>query len=1629
MTIQLAKRTDIINKIVKYMQKRLPTEQAKLAAVFVEQFYTTVSLDDLQEHELTDLCGSALSYWYFIYQRKPGECKTRVYNPHYEQHGWQSTHTIVEISQDDMPFMVDSVRMELTRHQLNIHFSIHAGGLRFRRDADGKIIEILPRGEQLTDEVNAEAAIYMECDKQTDPAVLDVLQQDVERVLFDVKAAVVDWQPMLNKLRENIKRLQQAKLAIPKSEVNEAIDFLRWIENGNFIFLGYREYEVVGEGSNRSLKLHQGSGLGVLADESHCVVNRPFSTLPAEAQKRALDPKELLIIFKTNTESTVHRPVFTDGLSIKYINNEGGIVGESRFIGLYTSSAYNSSPKQIPMLRLKVDKVMQASKLPLTGHSAKALFNILETLPRDDLFQADVDELLELGLGIVNLQERQRIRLFARKDIYGRFVSCLVFVPRERFNTELRQLMQDELLTALKATSITFSTQFTDSVLARIHFVARIDPKKPVDYNLKEIEAKLIDISRTWKDSLGDELIDCYGEERGNALALKYVNAFSAGYREQFEPRTAVFDIEHMEKLSDEMPLVMNLYQPFDEQPGVIRFKLYQCEHGIPLSDVLPMLENLGLRVLGERPYRLKFKDGRQVWINDFGMVHVKGELLEVAKVKEIFENAFARIWHGDAEDDGFNQLVLGASLNWRQVAALRAYAKYLKQLGFTYSQNYIEETLARYPQIAKYLVELFELSFEPQEIPNRARLIKRYELILEKECDNVDNLDQDRILRRFIEVIQATLRTNFYQTDKLGHPKNYISFKLNPMAIAEMPLPRPMFEIFVYSPRFEGVHLRGAKVARGGLRWSDRREDFRTEILGLIKAQQVKNAVIVPAGAKGGFVPKRLPKDAPREVVMAEVVSCYQTFISGLLDITDNLKEGKIVYPTNVYRRDEEPDPYLVVAADKGTASFSDIANAIAKDYGFWLGDAFASGGSVGYDHKKMGITARGAWESVKRHFRNLGINTQTTDFTAVGIGDMNGDVFGNGMLRSEHIKLVAAFNHQHIFVDPNPDAQRSFAERQRLFNLPRSTWEDYDKSVLSKGAGIYSRSEKSIKLSPEVKKLLLIQKDSITPNELIKAILQAPVDLLWNGGIGTYVKASYESHTDVGDRANDPIRINGDELRCKVVGEGGNLGFTQLGRIEYSLNGGLIYTDFIDNSAGVDCSDHEVNIKILLNGIMASGDLTEKQRNQLLAEMTTEVAELVLLDNYRQTQAIDLEASQSHANVNLHVRYMEELERKGLNRALEFLPDKKTLMERKTLGKGLTRPALAILLAYTKNNLKQEVLNSDVPEDPYFAEVLESEFPKPLRERYGKQIKQHSLRREIIATLLSSTLVNEMGVTFISRLHDETGAPVSAIVRAYSIARAVFNMKAIWEAIEALDGKVLADVQKDMMLRLTRLIRHATRWFLRNRRTRLDIATTCEQFAPGVAKIAEHALALNTKADSKYFDELAKGYIKQGVPHDLAWQIALSDSLYSSLEIIEGANNNEFDLLEVAKTYYHLGDKLDLSWFRDQIVNYTADSYWDALAREALRDDLDIQQCNLAVGLLRLPESKVNTAEGEQTPTRYDVWTEKHNMLIQRWNFVLADLRSQESLDYVMFFVAIRELLDLAQTTMQHTSELTVG
>ncbi|MEM1243403.1 MAG: NAD-glutamate dehydrogenase domain-containing protein, partial [Pseudomonadota bacterium] len=1090
------RRYKLIEKIKDLINKKLPKDKTQIIIDFTKQFYSSIAVEDLEQRDIEDLYGAILSHWQLISSRKRGETKIRIYNPHYEQHGWQSTHTIIEIVTDDMPFLVDSLRMELNRRGLTTHLIVHFGGMKISRDKLAKATAILPFATPVGDNVVAEAPLYIEIDRQTQAGYLEALKDSLENILKDVRYAVEDWSKMRGKLREALMEIDKKTLSCNPEELSETKDFLRWLENDHFTFLGYREYTVVGKGEEMALSIVPNTGLGVLRGSSTSKSYRAFTSLTPEARKLALS-SQILLMSKTNTRATVHRPVYTDYIGIKRFDKDGNLIGERRFIGLYTSVAYHSNPKYIPFVRRKVAMIMKNSGLSPTGHAGKALLNILETYPRDDLFQAPAEELYELAMGVLHLQERKTIRLFARKDIYGRFMSCLVFVPRERFTTELAHAMQGIMQMSFDALEISFSTRFSDSVLAQIHYIVRLDPKSNKTYNLKDIEAKLIEVGRSWQDDLKEHLQDHFGEEKGNELYHKYKSAFPAGYRESFSARTAICDIEHIEASLKSNQLNMSFYHSLEETDKFIRFKLFCPMTPIPLSDALPIFENMGLRVLGERPYLINLLDGKKVWISDFTMIYSGGEVVDIESVKTNFQETFYSVWAGLAENDSFNRLVLSAKLAWREITIIRAIAKYLRQIEFTYSQSYIQDCLNKHAHLAKMLIDFFQYRFNPAKQNNRAAM-EAIDTKIKNELDLITLLDEDRIIRIYHEVIHAILRTNYYQTDVEGQAKLYLSFKIEPEKISDLPLPVPMYEIFVYSPRLEGTHLRWAKVARGGIRWSDRREDFRTEILGLMKAQVVKNAVIVPSGAKGGFFPKKLPTNASRDEVMAEVIYCYQTFISALLDLTDNRVGEEIIQPENVISYDET-DPYLVVAADKGTATFSDIANEIAARYNYWLKDAFASGGSTGYDHKKIGITARGAWESVKRHFRELNLDIQSQYFSVVGIGDMGGDVFGNGMLLSKHIGLVAAFNHQHIFLDPNPDIEKSYLERQRIFNLTRSSWDDYNRDLLSKGGGIYKRTSKAIKLSSEVKKLLNIKKkDFIVPNDLIKAILRAPVDLL---------------------------------------------------------------------------------------------------------------------------------------------------------------------------------------------------------------------------------------------------------------------------------------------------------------------------------------------------------------------------------------------------------------------------------------------------------------------------------------------------------------------------------------------------
>jgi glutamate dehydrogenase len=1602
-------KSEVLDRIAAMIHERVPSDQAAQAESFTRQFYRRVDPADLLQRTVSDLYGAALADWAFARQRPPGVAKVRVYSPRFEEHGWRSIHSVAEIITDDMPFLVDSVSMELNRQGLVIHLPIHPV-LTVRRDDEGELREVLPNGTGPGDGLR-ESILHIEVDRQTEPEVLERLRQGIERVLADVRVAFEDWGPMRERVREILTNLADDPPKVDPEELAEARSLLEWIDQGNFTFLGYRVYDLDDQAGEDVLRPVRETGLGILRETADRPLSPSFAKLPLAVRRLAREP-HLLVLTKANSKATVHRPSYLDYIGVKRFDAEGAVVGEWRFLGLYTSAAYNRNPREIPVLRRKVTRVLERAGLPPGGHDWKALQNILETFPREELFPISEEQLFDVAMGILRLEERRQVRLFMWRDRYGRFVSCLVYVPRDRYTTPVRQRIEETLMQALNGQSLDFSVRLTESVLARLYFIIRVRPGQGTEVDASELEGKLAEATRSWSDDLHDSLLDYFGEEQGNQLFGRYAEAFPAAYREDFPALSAIYDIQRLEELFSGGDSSMSLYRPLEAPEGTLRFKLVSSEQPLPLSEAVPMLEAMGVRVVEERPYGVHPLGTPPAWIHDFGLSYANHEELDLHEVRERFQEAFTRALRGDSESDGFNQLVLAAGLSWREIVVLRACCKYLRQTKLTFSQSYMEEALAANPAIARGLVDLFRARFDPAARGDRAKRVATMETTIRGAIEAVANLDQDRILRAFLDLICAMTRTNFFQTTAVGDPKPYLAFKLDPQQVPTLPRPRPMFEIFVYSPRTEALHLRGGRVARGGIRWSDRREDFRTEILGLMKAQMVKNAVIVPTGAKGGFVVKRPPPGNDRQAMAAEVAACYQTFMRGLLDLTDNLVNGEGVPPPEVVRYDGH-DPYLVVAADKGTASFSDLANSIADEYGFWLGDAFASGGSTGYDHKRMGITARGAWESLKRHFRELGLDTRTSEFTVVGIGDMSGDVFGNGMLLSRRLKLIGAFNHQHVFLDPDPDPESSFKERERLFNLSGSSWADYDRKVISPGGGVWPRSAKSIPLSPQARRALGVEQEALTPNELISALLRAPVDLLWNGGVGTYVRSGRERDVDVGDRANDAVRVQASELRCRVVVEGGNLGFTQLGRIEYALAGGRINTDFIDNSGGVDCSDQEVNIKILLNSVVASGDLTRKQRDRLLAEMAGEVTDAVLLDNYRQVQALSVTEAQAADVLDEHVRLIKALERgQQLDRKLEFLPGDADIAERRAAGRGLTRPELAVLLAYSKVTTKETLLASDVPEDPYLSDDLERYLPAKLREPFHEQVRRHPLRREIIATHVTNSMVNRVGSTFVHRLGEQTGATAPDIARAYTVAREVFDARRLWKDIGDLDDMVPARVQTALMAEGRRLVERATRWLLRNRHQPLDIAAEVSHFGPGIAALGQELPKLLAPTDAEALSRTCERFGGQGIPEDLATRVASLDALYSGLDIIEVASAAGETVEAVAAAYFALGARLDLHWLRDQINGFPAESHWQTLAQGALRDDLSSEQRQLTAHVLR------HETVGPDAEAMIDAWVADNRAAVRRCEAILEDLKQVDAVDVAMLSVALREIRNLAQT-----------
>jgi glutamate dehydrogenase len=1622
-----ARKHELLDKVHALIDARIKADQREPAHIFAEHYYRNVPPEDICTREPEDLYGAAISMWTYGLDRKPGEPKIRAYNPRFEKHGWHSTHTVIEIVNDDMPFLVDSVTMELSRQMYTVHLVVHPV---FGVDRDGKgKAKDFPAAGVKTEDFPRESFMHVEVDEQSAPEVLRAIEEGIAAVLADVRAGVEDWRAMRAKALELKQEIAKSPpKGAEKTAVKETVDFLQWLHDDHFTFLGYRDVTYKGTGKKAKLEIDPKSGLGILRDTDRQVFDglRNLGELPAEVQQEMRRP-DMIRITKANKRSTVHRRVHMDTIAVKRFDEEGNAVGERLFVGLLTSVAYNQSPREIPLLRGKVNAVVEASGFDPGGHSAKALMHVLESYPRDELFQITIERLTDIARGILFLQERQKIAVFLRPDPFQRYVSALVYVPRDRFSSSLRKVIGDHLSREFGGHIAAHYTFMTDEPLTRVQFIVKTTPGKVPDVDRKELEQRLSDATRTWEDKLREALVEKLGEERGMGLHHRYREAFPHAYTIDFNVQTACYDIEQIEHAVRADSPQVNLYHPIEAAAHQLRFKVYSPFKPLILSAVMPMLENMGVMVMEELLYEVHpaaavrpagrtspqqrmspdagHPEDTGVYIHDFALESADGRAIDFHAVRDVFHDSFLRVLAGEVENDGFNRLVLAAGLPWRDVIVCRAYSKYLRQAGIPFSQDYMADTLASNPAIARCLARLFAVQFDPDFGGDRDAAAAECVEAAETELETVSNLDEDRILRRFLNIIQCTLRTSFYQEAPDGRYKSYVSLKLASREIQDIPQPAPLREIFVYSPRFEAVHLRFGLVARGGLRWSDRREDFRTEVLGLVKAQQVKNAVIVPVGSKGGFVLKKAPPPSDRAAFQAEGVACYQLFISGMLDITDNLVQGDVVPPDRVVRRDSD-DPYLVVAADKGTATFSDYANEISAQYGFWLGDAFASGGSAGYDHKKMGITARGAWEAVKRHFREMGHDTQREDFTVIGCGDMGGDVFGNGMLLSQHIRLKFAFNHLHIFIDPEPDAARTFAERQRLFEAVKG-WGDYDTKLISKGGGVFDRSAKSIKLTPEIKALLGTEADALPPNQLIHLGLKMEADLLWFGGIGTYVKHSDESHGDVGDRANDSLRVDAKDLRCKVIGEGANLGVTHLARIEFAQHGGRVNTDAIDNSAGVDCSDHEVNIKILLGDVVQRGDMTEKQRNTLLEEMTDEVAGLVLRDNYQQTQSLSVEMSQAEALLDRHQRLIRAMERSGdLNRGLEFLPDDEEIAERMQKKEGLCRPELAVILAYAKNLTYQQLLDSSLPDDPMLEADLFRYFPKPLQERYPDSIRGHRLRREIIATAVTNSMINRTGAAFVSEMRQRTGMDAAEIARAYTVVREVFSLREIWNAIEALDNKVPAKMQIRMLRETERTIERMTEWFLRNGEHPIEMGAAIETYQPGVATLKDNLDSVLSRFAQQDVALRLDRFSAEGIPEDLTRAVAHLKVLSSACDVVRIASQADAPVVEVGRIYSNVGDRFGLDWLRSAANRIPSDNQWHRLALGAIIDDLWGLQSEIAARVLAREGAGPDSVAG---------WSARRAETVERLDGLLGELHALPQLDLAMLAVLNRELRNL--------------
>ena len=1579
-----------------------PQEQQQAFKVFTLYFLDRSLENSFWAYPLDYQRAALRSFFLFNQTLTSNTINLRVFNPSPERDGYTSTRTIIEIAQADAPFIIDSLQMVLNRLGIESEPTISLAGIQCIRTTNGELSAAYSPDAHTIDSACPEAPVRIEIAKIHHEVQLTHLHAELYHTLVELHRAFNDWQPIRERCQSIIEELEHYKRQFPSDETREAITFLKWLLDDNFIFLGYRQYHLIGMDQDAYIEPAKNSGLGLLHSTSS--KKRLITSMPTEAQ-RLVKANKVLIITKSNTKSLIHRPAYTDYIGIKRFDETGKLIGEHRFIGLFSHTAYNQSLKAIPFLRQKVCAVLAQSKLPAQGHSGKKLINIMESFPRDDLFQIGVNDLFETSMAILHLQERKVIRLFARKDAYGRFYSCLVYLPKEKATLEFDQKFMSILQQFLGSDDISSSIYYGDSATARFHYVVRVseDSRTENTPDFPVLEQSLIECCKTWVEKLQEYLKQHFDAEEASTLFQRYQHSFSMAYQEDFSAAQAAHDIRRLESLTEENPLAMAMFPDSKHSDHRFRIKLFQLHQPIPLSSIIPVFENMGLEVLEEHPYECQLNNQQVGWICDYALKISIDAPLCLESLKPLLSDLFFAVWSKTAENDRLNALVQLTSNPWQKIVVIRAYARYLKQTTLPYGQSFVEDALLKHYAITHQLLNLFVARFSLEPQPEDLTIHLKTDIL--GLLSKVSNLDEDKILRTFLALIEATLRTNFYQTTNNGQAKPYLSFKLQSAKVPTLPLPHPLFEVFVYSPRFEAIHLRAAKVARGGIRWSDRREDFRTEVLGLMKAQQVKNAVIVPGGSKGGFVLKATHAKMSRDELQQEAILCYQNFMRGLLDLTDNFQGSTVIHPPQVKRYDED-DPYLVVAADKGTASFSDYANAIAEEYDYWLNDAFASGGSFGYDHKKIAITARGAWISVEAHFKTLGIDPSTMEFTAIGIGDMNGDVFGNGMLRSRKTKLLAAFNHLHIFIDPNPDAEASFKERERLFHLPSSSWLDYNPQHISTGGGIFARSAKEITLTPEIKALLETNEDTLEPNALIHRLLSAKVDLLFNGGIGTYVKASMESHLEVGDKANDALRVNAKQLQCRVVGEGGNLGFTQRGRIEYAQNGGLIFTDFIDNSAGVDLSDHEVNTKILLSYPVNHGELSLDERNDLLKAMTDEVADLVLSDNRAQTELLNYSTSQAVNELEVFGRCLTEFERSGkINREVEFLPSEQVIRERFKNSLGLTAPEIAILLAYVKMDIKQDLLKSTLLDESYFLPALEQEFPTRLNVGYQIALNQHRLKREITATQLVNQLLTETSIIFVKRLQEETNCSVAAIVKAYAVVREVFKVPRLLQLVRDQDYKISTDAQHQIRTRICRFTRRATRWLLRHHLPNGAILDTVQSWQL-ITDMTQHLVSYLQGVPKLKCQSLLDEYLSLGVSQPVAEELAAVRSYYALLDINAMGVALEQTGPTVARAYFAIGERLGLGWLREEITNHQVSNHWEALAHSSQRDELDQLQARITQAFLQ------QALDDKDDLTQ---WFKQHEIVFNNWQTMLENLQRAGKTNYVMHSVALKTLSDV--------------